>query len=49
MEVIDVMTPHPVTATPEMHLRDLARLLTDRQISGAASVTARQHRQPMHR
>lgn len=38
MKVIDVMTPHPVTATPEMHLRDLARILTDRQISGVPVV-----------
>jgi CBS domain-containing protein len=40
MKVKDVMTRHPVTASPETRLRDLARLLTDRQISGVPVVDA---------
>lgn len=38
MKVKDVMTRDPVTVGPDMQLRDLAHLLTDRQISGVPVV-----------
>lgn len=38
MKVKDVMTRDPVTASPETKLRELALLLTDRQISGVPVV-----------
>lgn len=40
MDVRDVMTREVITVTPEMRLRDLAHLLTERQISGAPVVDA---------
>lgn len=38
MKVNDVMTRDPITVSPEMRLRDLARLLTEKQISGVPVV-----------